>query len=352
MDEIDAALVRLAAGFCRLKGIHAVAGAGDEILFEEWDWEVGVGLYGAVRDAQDRQDTAALAAVARWYDRQIGRGLPARQINSTAPMLALACLAEHADRPDWTALCGDWAHWLVTELPRTGEDGFEHVVKEGRRPGQLWDDTLFMAVLFLAQTGRMTGRADWVSEAQYQYLVHLRHLADTATGLFFHGWCFEGRHNYARALWARGNAWVTIAIPELFLLAPPADPALSRHLAEVLRSQVTALAGCQRADGMFPTLLDDPDAPVEASATAGIGYGVLCGIRTGLLAPDHATIAERACDAILQRIGVDGILADVSDGTPMGDTLAFYRQIGNVAAPYGQALASLFLMEMRRFRHD
>jgi hypothetical protein len=32
----------------------------------------------------------------------------------------------------------------------------------------------------------------------------------------------------------------------------------------------------------------------------------------------------------------------------MGDTLDFYYKIPNIAAPYGQALASLFLLDSRR----
>lgn len=351
-DRLDHAIDQLNAGFRRLKGIgdvEARASEGqDEILFVEWDWEVGVGLYGHFRDAEARGDPAMTDQLARWYDRQIARGLPARQVNSTAPMLALACLSESAGRQDWTDLCNDWATWLVDTLPKTPEGGFEHVVKEGRRPGQLWDDTLFMAVLFLAQCGRNAGRADWMAEAHYQFLVHIRFLADTRTGLFFHGWTFEGRHNYARALWARGNAWLTIAIPELFVIATPEDPALRRFLETALRSQVDALGAFQAANGMFHTLLDDPTSPVEASATAGIGYGVLMGVRQGALPEETLEIARRALEAVLARIGPDGILQDVSDGTAMGDDLEHYRQIPNTAAPYGQALANLFLREARR----
>jgi unsaturated rhamnogalacturonyl hydrolase len=351
--DFDQALDLLGRGFRRLKGIGDVEGdSPDAILFDEWDWEVGVGLYGLFRDAEQRDDQSAMAALSDWYDGQIGRGLPPRQINSTAPMLALACLAANAGRADWRALCEDWADWLVTELPKTAEGGFEHVVKEGRRPGQLWDDTLFMAVLFLAQTGVMARRSDWIAEAHYQFLVHLRYLADTETGLFFHGWTFEGHHNYARARWARGNAWITIAIPEIFAIAPPSDPALARYLGTVLATQVEALARLQAGDGMFHTLLDDPMSPVEASATAGFGYGVLAGLRQGLLPSTARGIADKAQMAVLSRIGTDGVLADVSDGTPMGHDLDFYRRIGNVAAPYGQAMASLFLLEARRQGKD
>ena len=44
-------------------------------------------------------------------------------------------------------------------------------------------------------------------------------------------------------------------------------------------------------------------------------------------------------------IGEDGIVLEVSDGTPMGHDLDFYRRIPNVPAPYGQALVMLLLVE-------
>lgn len=352
MDNIDTAIQRLGLGFRRLKGIGDVdEKAATSILFDEWDWEVGVGLFGLYRDAVARSDEIAIKNLTDWYDWQIRRELPKRQINSTAPMLTLAYLAERLEHQVWREICLDWAEWLMTVLPKTPEGGFEHVVKEGRRPGQLWDDTLFMAVLFLAQTGKILSREDFLAEAYYQFLVHIRFLADTETGLFFHGWTFDGRHNFARARWARGNAWVTVAIPELFSIARPSDRALARYFETVLQTQVAALGELQAENGMFHTLLDDPSSPVEASATAGVGFGVLSGLRQGILAKEHRRIADKAKGAILSRIDQNGILRDVSDGTPMGPDLDFYRRIGNVAAPYGQALAALFLMELRDQMH-
>lgn len=47
--------------------------------------------------------------------------------------------------------------------------------------------------------------------AKYQFLIHIQYLMDTTTGLWFHGWEFDGNgggHNYAKALWGRGNCWV------------------------------------------------------------------------------------------------------------------------------------------------
>jgi unsaturated rhamnogalacturonyl hydrolase len=74
LDRIDDAPARLATGFRRPKGIGAADAAEDgEFRFEEWDREVGVGLYGLFRDAEHRCDAAATAAMGRWYDREIAR---------------------------------------------------------------------------------------------------------------------------------------------------------------------------------------------------------------------------------------------------------------------------------------
>ena len=340
-------LEALSKGFRHLKGIGDEDGAGNEIEFEEWDWEVGVGLYGEFRRAEAEKDDAAFARIGRWYDRQIAKGLPRRQVNSTAPMLALALLAERSGRQDWLKIVHDWAEWLFRDMPKTEEGGYQHLVKERNNDGQLWDDTLVMAVLFMAKAGQICDQPDWVEDAHYQFLAHIRFLGDRRSGLFFHGWTFFGRHNYAEALWCRGNSWVTIAIPEIFRICPP-QGALARYLREVFVTQVQMLAALQDETGLFHTLLDDPTSPVEASGTAGIAYGILAGEREGLLDGRYRPVVDRAVAAIVARIDDNGFLLDVSDGTAMGDSLEFYKKIPNLPTPYGQALASLLLMEELR----
>ena len=103
-------------------------------------------------------------------------------------------------------------------LPRTEENGFQHIVFNSENPQQLWDDTLMMSVLPLAKIGKVLNRPHYIEEARRQFMVHIKYLVDRKTGLWFHGWTFEGRHHFAEALWARGNCWVTIAIPEFIEL--------------------------------------------------------------------------------------------------------------------------------------
>ncbi|MFR2870516.1 MAG: glycoside hydrolase family 88 protein [Gemmiger formicilis] len=76
----------------------------------------------------------------------------------------------------------------------------------------------------LANIGRILGRQDYIDEAVYQYLVHTKYLADKKTGLWYHGFCFDGCHNFAEAFWGRGNSWVTAAIPLLLEIVPVGNP--------------------------------------------------------------------------------------------------------------------------------
>jgi unsaturated rhamnogalacturonyl hydrolase len=318
--------------------------AGDYISFDAWEWPQGVGLYGLVQLWLRHRDPGLRALLEGWYARHLAQGLPALNINTTAPMLALSMLWAETRDPRWQPALDDWADRLMAHAPRTTEGGFQHDVSDKVNPGELWDDTLFMAGLFLARYGQAAGRAELVDEAVRQFLVHTRYLSDPATGLWFHGWTFEGRHNFARARWARGNAWITACILDLFELADlPASIRL--YLQGVLTAQVTALLPLQCASGAWRTLLDDPESYEEISATAGFAYGLLKAARQGLGGADWADAGWRAVAAVLANIDDGGMVQNVSYGTRMGHDLQFYRDIPIQPTGYGQALAILCLVE-------
>ena len=332
-----------------LEGMKATAVPPQEILkYRHWEWTQGVGLYGFWQYYRQTGDPAVLDELAAYYEARLAEGLPGRNVNTTAPLLTLSCLYEHTDDERYGAVCRDWAQWLVDELPKTQGGGFQHLTSDTLNDQELWDDTLFMAVLFLANMGRIEKRGDWIDEAKYQFLLHIRYLADTETGLFFHGWTFLGRHNFARGRWGRGNCWLTASIPELVGMIG-CEPYLTRYLREVLQSQADALVRYQDPTGMWHTLIDDPDSYVEASCTCGFGYGLLAGVRLGLLDEGYRSAALKALDPILDLIDENGTVQQVSYGTPMGRaSVDFYKNIELRPMPYGTAMALLFLLEAKR----
>lgn len=320
--------------------------AGDDVrLYQHWEWTQGVGLYGLWKLFDRTRDQQYLDMLTRFFDAQLAIGFPALNVNTVTPFLTMAYLGEYLQDEKYLTPCRETAAWIMNSFPRTQEGGFQHMTSDTLNDQELWDDTLFMTVLFLAKMGVMEHNDAYIREAENQFLLHAKYLADPETGLWYHGWTFNGRHNFAKAFWGRGNCWVTIAIPE-FLQTAPCSPETRQQLTQVLQHQVQSLARYQSSTGMWHTLIDDPTSYVESSATCGFAYGILRGVRMGLLDPSCEELSTRALKPILNYIGDDGVVQQVSYGTPMGrESRDFYKNIELKPMPYGQALAMLFLIE-------
>lgn len=314
------------------------------IDFDKWEWPQGVGLYGMYKYYRLTGNKEYLQYIMDWFDARIKEGIPERNVNTTVPMLTLACIAEEKNDKELLDMCEAWAEWVMNEMPRTEEGGIQHIVSGEENPQQLWDDTLFMTVLFLAKMGAILDKKEYKEEACYQFLLHTKYLTDTETGLWYHGWTFDGRHNFAKALWARGNCWITAGIPELIEIME-LDGYLKRYLTGVLEQQVKTLARLQAPGGLWHTLLDDENSYVESSAAAGFAYGILKGVHMGLLDEKYMETASRAVEGVLAVIDEDGTVGEVSYGTGMGRDLQHYRDIPLCPMAYGQSLTVMMLGE-------
>lgn len=202
-----------------------------------------------------------------------------------------------------------------------------------------------MTCLFLGRAGVILGRRDCIDECERQFLLHTKYLCDTSTGLWYHGWSFIGRHNFSKAYWGRGNAWITIAIPEILNLEGLSG-SVKEFLKETLLSQVKALKPYQTEEGMWRTLIDDETSYVESSATAGFGYGILRAIRDGYLPKEYADMGIKAGQAILNRVNEYGAIEHVSYGTDLSNDKEDYKKIPYCYMPYGQAFGMLLLSEL------
>ena len=324
--------------------------AGDDIeKYRYWEWTQGVGLYGLWKMYKYTGEDEYLTQLCTYYDQRLKEGLPAKNINTVAPLLTLAFLFEETRNEQYLTTCQEWAEWIMQQLPRTNEGGFQHITSDTLNEEELWDDTLFMCVLFLAKMGDLEKNKLYIEEAKYQFLLHAKYLQDKQTGLWYHGWTFAGRNNFAKALWGRGNCWITLAIPE-FLSIVSVEPSLKRYLKQILLNQVESLKKRQKSNGMWYTLLDDSTSYEEASATCGFAAGILNAISQGILDESYSLVAFKSLEPILSLIDDEGLLHQVSYGTPMGrETKDFYKQIPISVMPYGQALGMLYLIEVLRY---
>jgi unsaturated rhamnogalacturonyl hydrolase len=320
--------------------------------FDAWDWPQGVGLYGLHKLYLVNADEKIKIFLKDWYARRFREGLPVRNINTTLPLLALSYLLDEME-PVYAHSCRDWAEWLITKLPRTRENGFQHTTTDDAakgtinlNEGQLWIDTLFMTVLFLARMGRLTGDRRFLSEAVHQFLIHVKYLFEKKSGLFYHGWSFPENGNFGGVFWCRGNSWYVSSVVDFIeIMDRDLDAGTHDFLLNTFRAQVTTLAGLQDETGLWHTVLDDPGSYTETSGSAGIAYGILKGIRLGLLDPWHRTVAESAVRAIVSNIEKDGTVKQVSAGTGMGMNKDHYRNIIIAPMAYGQSLTIMALSE-------
>lgn len=324
--------------------------------WNDWEWTHGIGLYGLYQYYSLSGSSDTLQIIQDWFKKQLAQGT-SKNINTMAPFLTLAYLYESGG--DQTALpwLDSWAEWAMHDLPRTKSGGFQHITYINENYNELWDDTLMMTVLPLAKIGLVLNRPSYVEEAKRQFLLHIQYLFDIETGLFFHGWKFDSSkgglgHHFARARWARGNSWVTIAIPEFIELLdlPPGD-GLRTYLCDVLETQCHALSKLQTDDGMWRTLLDVPGEKgsyVESSATAGFAYGILKAARKRYISKEFEEMGRKAIKAVVGKINGDGELLDTSYGTAMGHDLQHYLDIARTSMPYGQAMAIMALVEYLR----
>ncbi|MFI3237822.1 MAG: glycoside hydrolase family 88 protein [Lachnospiraceae bacterium] len=310
-----------------------------------WDWTHGVGLYGLYMLAKEQNNEKLMKDLTDWFYRRIEIGLPEKTVNTVCPLLTMACLYEDTKDPAFLPIIEEWVNWIMTDMTRTQERGIQHGHSELANKGHMWDDTLFMSVLFLAKVGVVFNREDYVEEAKYQFLLHAKYLCDSKTGLWYHGWTFEGRHNFAKALWGRGNCWITVFIPE-FLEITGATGLVRELAVEYLHAQVDALVKFQDAEsGLWHTLIDDETSYLEASCAAGFCAGILKGIKTDLLSSEYMPCAERALQGLYANLTEDGELLQVSYGTNVGYVLDDYKNIPLRKMHYGQSLALMAVLQ-------
>lgn len=331
-----------------LKTEHGDDPSNGHLTMDNWEWPTGVALYGVYKTYQQSGDRAILDYLTAWYDCRLQVEPPHRNVNTVAPVLALTCLYDETRNPAYLPVIESWAEWVLCDMPRTELGGLQHCTVWNKHYQQRWCDTLMMACLFLAKAGVVLNRPEWIDEAEYQFLLHIRYLQDKRTGLFYHGWTFDGRSNFANAFWARGNAWFTVSAIELYDITGR-DNAAMRLIRAAFREQALALWKYQRVNGLFTTLIDVEETYCETSATAGIAYGVSKALRLGWLSGErYAEMGRLAAQAVIAQIDEEGAVQGVSGGTGMGHDLEHYKKIIVTPTAYGQGLAFLMLTELIR----
>ncbi|HMB92746.1 MAG TPA: glycoside hydrolase family 88 protein [Rhodothermales bacterium] len=188
----------------------------------------------------------------------------------------------------------------------------------------LWADDLYMALVFMARMGELTGELHYFDDAAQQVIHFHQYLFDEQQRLMYHNWYSDvGRQGVA--FWGRANGWALVAQVDLLDRLPDDHPQRDTLLT-LFRRHILGVARYQGPDGLWHQLLDKTDAYLETSATAMFTYAVARAVNQGYLEPRYASIAQRGWAGIASKVLPDGQMEGVCTGTVVSDDLVYYYQ--------------------------
>jgi unsaturated rhamnogalacturonyl hydrolase len=307
-----------------------------------WDWPCGVAYYGVARAYKMIGDARYLDALRSRVDELISLGLPQPwTVNRCAMGHVLLTLYSLTSESSHLDLIASKLKYLSKDAPRFGEGIIQHTVSPNDDfPGQAWTDTLFMAAYFMLRAGVVFGDGDLVRDALRQYRGHIDCLQNPETGLWYHGYDSKASSHMSGFYWARANAWAAYTMCRVRQTLP--EPYLYPEFMDIegsLHEQLSAIKKLQDPDGLWRTILDDSDSYGEVSASAGITAAM---IENGN--PLHTRFANAGLQAMLDNVGTDGRVLNVSGGTAVMKDRDGYRNISKRwIQGWGQGLALVAL---------
>ena len=306
-----------------------------------WDWPCGVAYYGVCEAARATGREENLQGLKDRVDAYIGFGLPGWTVNTCSMGHAMLTLHKWTGEDKYREIAESKIEYLTKNALRFGDSVLQHTVSaKNDFPEQCWADTLFMAAFFMLRAGVDWQDAGLVNDALNQYYWHIRYLQDKKTGLWYHGYNNIEKGHMSGFYWGRANAWAAYTmsqvgrvLPECYLYPKYMDVAGS------LTEQLTALKPLQTENGLWRTILDDPESYEEVSASAGIAAAMAAHRN-----PWHRECVNRAIGGVLDNISPEGRVLNVSGGTAVMKDREGYRSISREwTHGWGQGLALAFL---------
>ena len=298
------------------------------LAMQRHDWEQGVVAQAFLESGDD--ETASLLAV-EGANRQTEDGRCC-QLNAgsaaTDPCAIGEALMAACGRTNDPALCrarDRLIDWALTGAPRNAEGVVYHFA--GRQ--EFWVDSFYMLPPFLA-------RAGFFDEAMKQIDGWWRALYREDNGLLAHRWDDGAQRFIRRDAWGVGNGWALAGMTRVALM-PGIRADEAARLVSRIEAILTAARACQRADGLFHDVLDDPSSFVEVNFAQMFAYTIYRAVAAGWLASTWLDGAEKARAAALRAVDRFGLVRGVC-GAPHFDRPG--------VAPEGQAF--FILMEAAR----
>ena len=307
-----------------------------------FSWGEGVALWGFNHSLKAVQCDKYMSFLTDWVEKGVANNDMRFTVNNSIPCVGIGEVYKAGGNPMYLEIIKKQADFLLKDAPRLKNGAIIHTDPNAQFGRQMWADTVFMAGLFLAYTGEMTGNADYTEEALRQFVIHAEVL-QAEDGILYHGWD-ENKNDYIGCKWGRANAWLTVGVMDMLDYLPK-----NEILASVISGQLDAVARYQTENGLWRTVLDGKFSYLEASSAYGFGYGILKGIRLGILDEKYLKIEEKMRDTLINNVDDEGMVHNISAGTPVMQNEAEYQIIcQHRIQTWGQGLALMYFTELEK----
>lgn len=306
-----------------------------------WDWPCGVAYYGIAEAYEKTKNEKYLNLLQERIDELIDLGLPeVWTVNTCAMGHCLITLYQATGDEKYWGLVESKVTYIREEALRFGDGVLQHTVSEKSDfPEQAWADTLFMAAYLLLRVGVIKKDDELIEDALNQWYWHAKYLQDLKTGFYYHGYNNITQDHMSGIYWGRANAWAAYTmskvagiLPKWYLYPRYMDVAGS------LNEQLAGLKLVQTENGLWRTVLDNPESYEEISASAGIAAAMV-----ERRNPLHYKYINKAIVGITENVNEDGRVLNVSGGTAIMNDVESYQQISrDWMQGWGQGLALSF----------
>lgn len=293
-----------------------------ELDYRYWFWGEAMAFDAAVLVAEAAADadlrSLAERPLVRWSRELLVR--PTERSDVYAPLAAMLNLHASGGDPRLVDAVTKIAEYIVTAPTESGA----HLHHLTDYPPMVFVDFIYYVGPYLGQLAGIKERERYLNAAVSQTLGHLHLLQDHETGLVDHVYD-PTRGETNGVAWGRGNGWAMLGLVDTLSLLPDGYPGRER-IQEALAKMVNTCLSVQAPNGLWHTILDDPNSPLENSIAAFFYAALSKGQRLGLLSVDASRAIALAWSAVLEAVKDDGSFPISMTEWPDWDPLAYYRR--------------------------
>jgi len=338
-----------------------------------WDWEEAILMFSLTELYRRTQNSVFLEYPKEWMDYHIKKGYHIDRIDFCPPALTSIALYKELHLSKYLDVSKKIVYYMLEEAPRTKDGGILPLDLSLYKFPFIVSDHLFHLGMVLGRWSELTGDDKALDEFRRQILFSANKLLQNS-GFFLHswGWKYDDKeikkvvfreHDWqgvpsgsksvqqSDIFWARGNAWVTVALYE-YLRLRKLRGETDNEIKNILKRHVNAVTSTQDQEtGLWWTVLNRPrETYLETSASSLFAYGLALGDNNGFGDQITRNSLIKAIKGINSRITVDDqncpFVTGISQPTGIGnfDHYAGIRMKDDIS--YGVGATILFLTEI------